>query len=308
MENINNRAKRATNKEGRGNTKLPSKQEIQGKHWCFTLNNPTKEEKEQIEIDFSTFCDKWVFGKETGENGTPHFQGYFELKIKDRFSGVKNKFGDRFHFEKMKGTIEQAVKYCIKDGDYIKKGMFPKTYFRVSTRPKLEETILTEEMLFPWQLNIVDIIENPVYDNRSIYWFYENKGKVGKSNFNRYLTHNYNALMIRKGKDSDIMNRALMFEKEFKDIELVVCDIPRAVGNKISTSAIETLKDGMIVSEKYEGGQKLIVSPTILIFSNFFPMTESLSEDRWKIFEIIDNQLVSRDINYSLNEECDDIS
>lgn len=54
------------------------------RNWCWTLNNYYDEEL--FEID--TLCDNAdnnvrgvCYGKEIGENNTPHLQGYIELKV-----------------------------------------------------------------------------------------------------------------------------------------------------------------------------------------------------------------------------------
>jgi len=56
------------------------------------------------------------FGKEVGESGTPHLQGYLELKAKRRMNGVKELLGcARVHLAVSKGTAEENLKYCSKE-------------------------------------------------------------------------------------------------------------------------------------------------------------------------------------------------
>lgn len=83
---------------------------VPSRYWCFTLNNYTDEEVEQLmDGNFGNI----VFGYEKGENGTPHLQGYIEFEKKTRPSEtIKNK---RIHWEKRKGSREEAFNYCIKD-------------------------------------------------------------------------------------------------------------------------------------------------------------------------------------------------
>jgi len=90
-------------------------------NWCFTLNNWT-----ETDIHFLanvTNVSYLVYGKEVGENGTPHLQGYVELSAKTRFSTMKHKWGDKYHFEMRRGTQLQASLYCMKDQDYKERGM-----------------------------------------------------------------------------------------------------------------------------------------------------------------------------------------
>ena len=47
------------------------------KHWCFTINNPTLEER----MPGPELFEYMVLGHEVGkENGTPHIQGYVCMK------------------------------------------------------------------------------------------------------------------------------------------------------------------------------------------------------------------------------------
>jgi hypothetical protein len=94
-----------------------------GKYWCWTLNNPTEEEVGSIKDpteDVTYIC----FGREIAPGtGTPHLQGYVEFRRKFRIGGIKqlNGFG-RMHLERRKGTQEEAIEYCRKDGEFEEYG------------------------------------------------------------------------------------------------------------------------------------------------------------------------------------------
>lgn len=63
-------------------------------------------------------------GKEVGENGTPHLQGYLELKTRMTFSSLKRNLGlDRIHLEPARGNLEQNQRYCKKDGQWEENGI-----------------------------------------------------------------------------------------------------------------------------------------------------------------------------------------
>ncbi len=86
----------------------------------FTVNNWTEDElRSLLDYDFQFL----VVGKEVGEEGTPHLQGYAELKKQMRLTGIKKIPGlSRAHIEQRMGTVEQAVNYCKKDGDFVEVG------------------------------------------------------------------------------------------------------------------------------------------------------------------------------------------
>lgn len=96
----------------------------QSRRWCFTWNNyaPVAED---ICKDFSEQCNYLVYGKEEGDSGTPHLQGFFTLKKQKRLAALKKVFGPTVHFEIAKGTSLQASEYCKKDQDYVEFGTPP---------------------------------------------------------------------------------------------------------------------------------------------------------------------------------------
>lgn len=85
----------------------------------FTLNNPTDLELQQIREYADKDMKYMVFGHEIGESGTPHLQGYIELFGAMSISAIKKRFRylERAHLEVRMGTRQQAIQYCIKDGE-----------------------------------------------------------------------------------------------------------------------------------------------------------------------------------------------
>lgn len=94
----------------------------QGKFWVFTLNNYSEDEYNNI-INFN--CNYIVVGKEVGEEGTPHLQGYVEFKTNHRLKALKE-FGQRIHWEKRRGTSEEASQYCKKENNFVEIGELSK--------------------------------------------------------------------------------------------------------------------------------------------------------------------------------------
>jgi hypothetical protein len=68
--------------------------------------------------------------------------------------------------------------------------------------------------------------------------------------------------------------------------EIVVFDIPRTAENYLSYTGIEEIKNALFFSNKYESGQVVGNKPCVLVFANFEPDTEKLSQDRWRIYNI----------------------
>lgn len=89
--------------------------------WCFTLNNYTEEERDALR---DCKCVYMLFGYERGDEGTPHLQGYVHYKDAKTLSAMK-KIMPRAHLEIRKGTVDQAVDYCKKEGDFEEFGKKP---------------------------------------------------------------------------------------------------------------------------------------------------------------------------------------
>ena len=97
------------------------------KHWTWTLNNPTDDEEQRLADAFDAGSIIYhVYGRETGENGTPHLQGYTIFEAAIGFTTVKNRLGTaRLHIEVSKGSPAQNRAYCTKDGDFEEHGQPP---------------------------------------------------------------------------------------------------------------------------------------------------------------------------------------
>jgi hypothetical protein len=93
-----------------------------GKRWLFTLNNWTQDEFANIVEFLGEESTYYVIGREQGEQGTPHLQGYAELRERYRFATLKNKISPRSHLELARGTGIRNREYCCKEGDFVEHG------------------------------------------------------------------------------------------------------------------------------------------------------------------------------------------
>lgn len=98
----------------------------QSRRWCFTLNNYSADEYGSITGDAVRAVSSYgIVGKEVGEEGTPHLQGFIIFSIPRRLAYVRSLSG-RAHWEPAKGNADQNYTYCSKDGDFIEWGTRPK--------------------------------------------------------------------------------------------------------------------------------------------------------------------------------------
>jgi len=88
--------------------------------WCFTLNNWVPDNEDTLKtVPFKYL----VYGKEKGESGTPHLQGFIIFDKPKRLSACVKIV--QAHWSIAKGTSEQASDYCKKDGDFFESGTPP---------------------------------------------------------------------------------------------------------------------------------------------------------------------------------------
>ena len=250
----------------------------------FVINNYSEDDVCQVCQTLRQIAKKAVVGKEVGESGTPHLQGYFTLKKKERITGLLKKAGfARASFRECRNE-EALINYCRKDGEIVLDFGIPKPISIISN-------------LYPWQRKIEELY-NTEPDSRSIYWFWEAEGNIGKSAFVKYMVVKYKALFCDGGKKSDLIN--LVFNNDMDTSKCVIWDLPRSTKGMISYSTLESIKNGLVCNTKYETGTKAFNPPHIFVFANFPPDDESqLSKDRWNIFELPDLSTISLTANVS---------
>lgn len=97
-----------------------------GKHYCFTLNNYTEDDVQQLRaLANQDHCKYLVFGYETGEQGTDHLQGYVSFTTRFTFKKAKTSINGRAHLETARGSPKANRDYCIKDGQFEEFGELP---------------------------------------------------------------------------------------------------------------------------------------------------------------------------------------
>jgi hypothetical protein len=259
------------NRAGEGNTDTsPAKQGPQSVYWFFTLNNYDIEQIEHLDQVLRHECDWFVFQEEMGANGTRHLQGTIKLKTRQRMTQLK-KIDVHIHWEITK-SVKSSIAYCTKQE--TRNG---KQWVHGITLPK---PIKVHEPC-GWQKEVLKIIETEP-DERTIHWFWEPEGNVGKTVLCKFLVVKHNALMLT-GKSADMYN---MLAKNPHKMELILVDCPRSQQDYINYGALEQIKNGLVFSGKYEGAQLVFNCPHVFVFANMEPDLDKMSKDRWNIVRI----------------------
>lgn len=242
-----------------GNTSTP--RVVPSKRWCFTLNNYSKEQIRTLKGCLTDLKCLYIIGKEVGEKGTKHLQGYLESPMKIR--PVEKFKMKEIHWEKCRGTRDDNIKYCSKDGNYFSNFMIPK------------DPLIGKKM-YKWQKKVLKIIKGEP-DDRIIYWFWEPVGCSGKTALAKHICMNYDAIYI-SGSAKDIK-----YALQDRIPRICIFDFPRISEDYVSYSALEEVKNGIFFSNKYESKMVIGANPFVICLANFSPDESMLSKDRWRV-------------------------
>lgn len=286
------------------------------KHWCFTMNNYTNDNVEFI-LSNSEHFDYVIFGKEVGESGTPHLQGFVSFPNRVRRNVCVEKIGQA-HFTVAR-KIDNAIEYCKKDNDFTEIGIKPNPMpgtrkdldsFKeavalgtldmkklrndfseiVAKYPKFCNDFVMDHLpkkqvecfpLRPWQQDLYAELAL-VPDSRTIIFMVDTLGNAGKSWFAHYYAFMHEtAQVILPGKKADmayILNPL---------VRVLFVDAPRSKqGEFIQYDFLEDVKNGYVFSPKYESRQKQLGAVHVVVLMNEEPDMSKLSLDRYKIKRI----------------------
>nr|QXP07646.1 MAG: replication associated protein [Arizlama virus] len=243
--------------------------------WCLTINNYSSEDLLFMEslkaLDTVTHL---VYGLEEGESGTPHIQAVIRYKNPVFFDAMKKKFPTA-HIEVCK-NLAASINYCKKEGEHSEK--VP------DLGPQAKDPLDGKELL-PWQNEVMQICASEP-DDRSIYWYWEETGCVGKTTLAKHLCLTTDTIVL-SGKASDCKYTVCSWIESNKRFpKIILFHYTRSVESYVSYEAIESIKDGIFMNSKYECKMVLYDSPTVIVMANFEPQYTAISADRWKVREI----------------------
>lgn len=242
-----------------GNTNQSPPKINPAKSWVFTLNNYTQEQINKLKQLECSKVPLIVFQSEVGESGTPHLQGVIKFDTKRRpigFVGIKE-----IHFEKMRGTINEACAYASKDDTHDNKVR----YIRGWIKP---EKIMTYEPR-NWQKQVIKHLEEPK-DRRKILWFWDNDGNIGKTEICRYVLVNYQNSQYIGGRGTDMKySIATYFEENKTYPDNILINIPK--NGRMDYEALEEVKDALFFSSKYKSSSVIGNPPRVVVFANYPP-------------------------------------
>lgn len=289
------------------------------KNWCFTLNNYTQADEDRL-ATLGTTVAYIIIGKEIGDQGTPHLQGFVSFNERKRLAQVIAVIGQA-HCTPAR-NVPASIEYCKKDGNFsehgtaptnrggqgsrndisafkedVKEGMLSireirekhsevyakyKSFCIEYVNDHAPQKTIPDHPYSEWQQSLFDKIEAPA-DDRTIIFVVDKTGNSGKSWFAHHYTSKKDggAQVMLPGKKAD-MSYALETE-----IRVLFVDAPRSKqGEFIQYDFLEDIKNGYVFSTKYESRVKRLNQCHVVVMMNEFPDLMKLSQDRYDIIEI----------------------
>lgn len=290
------------------------------RHFCFTYNNPPFTHNDLPIHDHERYC---IFQLESGESGTLHYQGYVEYNRPVRVSSIQA-IWPGVHVERRLGSRDQARDYSRKEDTRVEgpwergawsdggQGHRTDISHAVSTlvahgvkrvakdhpeafvkyhrgfralAAELEENP-KDDAFTPryWQQSLLDAIA-PSPDDRTIFWVTDTHGGKGKSRLAKHLVLSHGAVHL----EGRIQDMAYAYNKE----PIALFDVSRAAAEHSDHlySMAEKLKNGVVVSTKYESVQKIFSPPHVIFFSNQSWDRSKFTNDRVIEFDLNNPEL-----------------
>lgn len=266
-----------------------------------------------------------TFGKEVGEEGTPHIQGYLVLINRARLTTLRTLI-PRAHFEIARGSHAQAAHYCQKDGDFQEFGTLPTdsrgnaTAFEdflawalaIHTSTGFAPTERDIAQAFPglyvrYSRSLMSLIEHncpfPALEVGTLLpWQQELWDYLDLPPDDRTITFVVDA---RGGKGKSWFAR-YMFSKKPSETQLlsvgkrddlahaVNCskrffffNVPRGGMEFLQYTILEQLKDRVIFSPKYNSATKILNHiPHVVVLCNEMPDMGKMTQDRYNLIDI----------------------
>lgn len=126
---------------------------MRSRGYVYTVNNYIEGEETALKaIEAKYHC----YGREVGEKGTPHLQGFIYFKTVKSLKQV-SKLIPRAHIEVSKGTPSQAADYCKKDGDFWESGDVPNNHLTKVERNKRLRDVPLNELVESGELSMYQV-------------------------------------------------------------------------------------------------------------------------------------------------------
>lgn len=261
--------------------------------WDFTFSHEQLPDRYEFQKLLPSLFKKWTYQLERSETGYVHYQGRGSLwKKKREHECIKlcKQVHKAFHISRTSNPGMGDVFYVMKEdtrieGPWSDKDVcvyIPKQYRDIDPYPWQSEVMMSG---LQFNSRIVNLVYNPV-------------GCEGKTTVAALCALLHRGVMIPPINDAEKLMATvcdILTSKEEREPGPVFIDLPRYMDkSKLHgiISSIEQIKNGFSYDLRYKYKEWWFDSPPVWCFTNVMLPLESLSRDRWKIWQIEDRNLV----------------
>jgi len=241
-----------------------------------------------------SFCKSYVFQLEKSESGFDHYQGRITLIKKDRgtiATAIAAKIGEHVRFTMIPTVSENRAKECfyqLKEQTKVA-GPWKDTDFVMPQKKTRQMEEFEDYEKYPWQQKVIELSQQ--WDKRTIHVVVDAVGNNGKTDLVEWLVQNGKGTLVPPMRAMEDIMAMVMCKPPAR---CYLIDMPRAMRKEKLYdfySGIESLKNGYMYDKRYQFKDRWIDRPQIIIFSNMMPDFSMLSQDRWKVWQIIQKEL-----------------
>lgn len=249
---------------------------------------------------------RFVCGYEQGDlEKRSHYQIYLEtpkLKNKDQILKWCKLVAEGLKFRKIPvcqwglrpGHSATALEeYCSKEH---KRPILTSDGFVHAER--LEDDILGQEKMFPWQRYIYEYFRNSD-SNRSILWVYSTVGCLGKTKLGRYCAFHMKGRLLGYGSSGGLLHLVA----KAPNTRTWIVNLPRAkpkeIGGQDIYSTLEAMKDQCFSDPKYDGVSVFRSRKgfRVMVLANFPPANDYNKDGRYEVYEVVDSATLIKRTN-----------
>lgn len=259
-------------------------------HFClrWTVPHTPTNQQHLYELFSLLEVDRYIFqAEDTGDN--PHYQCYFHKKKKQRVQTVKNLCLEHLHELESKSSVHLAPAsskgkvvlqtYCMKEDTRVAGPWANKKIY-------LGRDILAEHSMYPWQKSILRYAKTPVTDYRSILWIWDKSGGAGKTRLAKFCEYHDIGTCLSYGKAADLLYLVSKFPNENAYVFNLTKSRPTCLGVDELYNCMESVKDGMFISTKYECAKVLMDIPHVIVFANELPKIDAMAANRFVVYKL----------------------
>jgi hypothetical protein len=292
---------------------------VRAVNWCFTLNNYTDDEVAHLEgLSDNDEVVYLLAGREVGDSGTPHLQGFVKFSSRVSLARAKEILGTNRVNLTTTRNVNASINYCKKDGDFFEVGAFAggagsrtdldefkeavkggmlslkeirETHSEVYakyTRFCLEyvrdhypQKEIEAHPLRQWQQDLNAKL-NLEPDDRTVMFVVDHTGNQGKTWFAHYYASLHDRVQVLQPGPKKDMAYCLD-----PNIRVLFMDAPRSKqGEFIQYDFLEDCKNGYVFCQKYESHVKQLGMVHVVVMMNEDPDMTKLSMDRYDIVRL----------------------